>query len=61
MQSTHLDRRAVEKLFRVPQRRARQIMAGLGFGKADAVSVRAPSVRVEESAEAFMTSIEAMY
>ena len=30
MTSTHLDRAAVEKLFRVRQRRARQIMAGLG-------------------------------
>ena len=29
MTSTRLDRAAVEKLFRVPQRRARQIMAGL--------------------------------
>ena len=29
MTSTHLDRAAVEKLFRVRQRRARQIMAGL--------------------------------
>ena len=28
MTSTHLDRAAVEKLFRVRQRRARQIMAG---------------------------------
>ena len=30
MTSTRLDRAAVEKLFRVRQRRARQIMAGLG-------------------------------
>ena len=29
MTSTHLDRAAVEKLFRVRRRRARQIMAGL--------------------------------
>ena len=29
MTSAHLDRAAVEKLFRVRQRRARQIMAGL--------------------------------
>ena len=29
MASTHLDRAAVEKLFRVRRRRARQIMAGL--------------------------------
>ena len=29
MTSTHLDRAAVEKLFRVRQRRARQIMASL--------------------------------
>ena len=28
IESTHLDRRAVQKLFRVRQRRARQIMAG---------------------------------
>ena len=41
MTSTHLDRRAVEKLFRVRQRRARQIMAGLEglrVGNAAAVS-----------------------
>ena len=31
MTSTHLDRTAVEKLFRVRQRRARQIMAGSGW------------------------------
>ena len=30
MTSTHLDRQAIEKLFRVRRRRARQIMAGLG-------------------------------
>ena len=30
MTSTHLDRQAIEKLFRVRQRRARQIMAGSG-------------------------------
>ena len=29
MTSTHLDRQEIEKLFRVRQRRARQIMAGL--------------------------------
>ena len=29
IESTHLDRRAVQRLFRVPQRRARQIMASL--------------------------------
>ena len=41
MTSTHLDRAAVEKLFRVHQRRARQIMAGLKglrVGSAAAVS-----------------------
>ena len=41
MTSTHLDRAAVEKLFRVRQRRARQIMAGLEglrVGNAAAVS-----------------------
>ena len=41
MTSAHLDRAAVEKLFRVPQRRARQIMAGLEglrIGNAAAVS-----------------------
>ena len=41
MTSTHLDRRAVEKLFRVRRRRARQIMAGLEglrVGNAAAVS-----------------------
>ena len=41
MTSTHLDRLAVEKLFRVRQRRARQIMAGLEglrVGNAAAVS-----------------------
>ena len=41
MTSTHLDRQAIEKLFRVRQRRARQIMAGLEglrAGKAVAVS-----------------------
>ena len=31
MTSTHLGRAAVEKLFRVRQHRARQIMAGLPF------------------------------
>ena len=41
MTSPHLDRAAVEKLFRVRQRRARQIMAGLEglrVGNAAAVS-----------------------
>ena len=34
IESTHLDRRAVQKLFRVRQRRARQIMLGLRVGNA---------------------------
>ena len=34
MTSTHLDRAAVEKLFRVRQRHARQIMAGPRVGNA---------------------------
>ena len=43
MTSTHLDRAAVEKLFRVPQRRARQIMAGLPFC-GSATSPQCPAV-----------------
>ena len=51
MTSTHLDRAAVEKLFRVRQRRARQIMAGLEglrVGNAAAVSREALIARVEQ-------------
>ena len=47
---THLDRLAVEKLFRVRRRRARQIMAGLEglrVGNAAAVSRAALIVRLE--------------
>ena len=50
MTSTHLDRAAVEKLFRVRRRRARQIMAGLEglrVGNAAAVSREALIVRLE--------------
>ena len=50
MTSTHLDRAAVEKLFRVRRRRARQIMAGLkGLrdGNAAAVSREALIARLE--------------
>ena len=53
MTSTHLDRRAVEKLFRVRQRRARQIMAGwagLRVGNASAVSREALIARLEQTA-----------
>ena len=53
MDADHLGRQAVDRIFRVRECRARQIMAslaGLQFGNADAVSIRAPSVRVEESA-----------
>ena len=51
MTSTRLDRAAVEKLFRVPQRRARQIMAdleGLRAGNAPVVSRAALIVRLEQ-------------
>ena len=53
MTSTHLDRAAVEKLFRVPQRRARQIMAGLEglwIGNASVLSREALIVRLEQTA-----------
>ena len=53
MTSTHLDRAAVEKLFRVRQRRARQIMAGfegLRVGNAAAVSREALIERLEQTA-----------
>lgn len=50
MASSHLDRRAVEQLFRVRERRARQIMAGLPglqAGNAAAVSRQALIDRLE--------------
>ena len=53
MTSTHLDRAAVEKLFRVRRRRARQIMAGLEglrVGNAAAVSREALIARLEQTA-----------
>ena len=53
MTSTHLDRAAVEKLFRVRQRRARQIMAGLEglrIGNASAVSREALIASLEQTA-----------
>ena len=53
IESTHLDRRAVQKLFRVRQRRARQIMAGLEglrVGSAAAVSREALIARLEQTA-----------
>ena len=41
MESTHLDRRAVQKLFRVRERRARQLMQGLpGFQAGNAFAVQ---------------------
>ena len=47
MTSTHLDRAAVEKLFRVRQRRARQIMAGLeGLRVGNAAPVRRTADRI---------------
>ena len=55
MTSTRLDRAAVEKLFRVRQRRARQIMAGLEglrVGNAAAVSREALIARLERTAAA---------
>ena len=55
MTSPHLDRAAVEKLFRVRQRRARQIMAGLEglrVGNAAAVSREAFIARLERTAAA---------
>ena len=53
MTSTHLDRQAIEKLFRVRRRRARQIMAGLEglrVGNAAAVSREALIARLERTA-----------
>ena len=53
MTSTRLDHAAVEKLFRVRQRRARQIMAvfeGLRVGNAAAVSREALIARLEQTA-----------
>ena len=53
IESTHLDRRAVQKLFRVRQRRTRQIMAGLEglrVGSAAAVSREALIARLEQTA-----------
>ena len=53
MTSTRLDRAAVEKLFRVRRRRARQIMAdleGLRVGNAAAVSREALIARLERTA-----------
>lgn len=53
MESSHLDRQAVEKLFGVRERRARQIMAGLEglrAGNAVAVSRAALIARLEETA-----------
>ena len=53
MTSTRLDRATVEKLFRVRQRRARQIMAdleGLRIGNASAVSRAALIARLEQMA-----------
>ena len=53
MTSTHIDRAAVEKLFRVRQRRARQIMAGLEglrVGNAAAVAREALIARLERTA-----------
>ena len=50
MESSHLDRRAVEALFRVRERRARQLMAGLPglqAGNAAAVSRQALIERLE--------------
>ena len=53
MTSTPLDRTAVEKLFRVRRRRARQIMAGLEglrIGNASVLSREALIVRLEQTA-----------
>ena len=53
MTSTHIDRAAVEKLFRVRRRRARQIMAGLEglrVGNAAAGSREALIARLEQTA-----------
>lgn len=53
MESSHLDRLAVQKLFAVRERRARQIMAGLEglrIGNAAAVARLALIARLEETA-----------
>jgi len=53
MDSSHLDRQAVQKLFAVRERRARQLMAGLEglrVGNAAAVSRAALIARMEETA-----------
>src|ERR1022692_2754268 len=54
MESSHLDRLAVQKLFGVRERRARQLMAGLPglrAGNAAAVPRQALIVRLEETAQ----------
>jgi hypothetical protein len=53
MESSHLDLQAVQKLFRVRERRARQLMAGLPglrAGNASAVLRAALIARLEETA-----------
>jgi hypothetical protein len=53
MQASHLDRLAVQKLFQLKERRARQLMAGLPglqVGNAFAVSRDALLARLEETA-----------
>ena len=53
MESSHLDRQAVEQLFGVGERRARQLMAGLpgiSAGNAGAISRHALIERMEEIA-----------
>ena len=52
MKSSHLDRQAVEKLFRVRERRARQMMAGLPalqVGNAVAIERQALIARLESA------------
>ena len=54
MQPSHLDRLAVQKLFHIKERRARQLMAGLPglqVGNAFAVSREALLARLEETAQ----------
>src|ERR1039457_6548351 len=54
MESSHLDRQAVQKLFGVRERRARQLMAGLPglrAGNAFAVARLALIARLEETAQ----------
>ena len=54
MESSHLDRLAVQKLFAVRERRARQLMAGLPglrAGNASAVARQALIARLEETAK----------